>query len=160
MRHQALNPKHPHHMISNRVACVMIAMLPWLVSVALAADANSGPKNAEAGESRDAESQFQAARNYLHGIGVEKNPKKAYELMKLAADQGHAEAMGGVGYFHGTGLVGPRNDAEAARWYRKGATNGGAKAQLNFGQALTVGRGVPKDEKQGVEWITRSADQG
>ena len=37
--------------------------------------------------------QFNLGSLYNHGNGVKKDPKRAYELYKLAADQGNHNAM-------------------------------------------------------------------
>lgn len=115
----------------------------------------------------DAVAQFQLARAHLHGEGVTKDPEKAYELMKAAADQGNAEAIGGLGYFYSVGLIVRQDDVEAINWFRKGADKGSAKAQLNFGKYLlddkVVGyREMTPDQMhgQGLQWIIKAADQG
>lgn len=106
-----------------------------------------------------ADAEYELAKVYLKGQSGPQNLQKAFNLMKSAAEHGHAEAMGGVGYFYATGLLVGKNDAEAIAWFRKGAEAGGPKAQLNLGQMLAQGLGTPKDEKEGLLWITRSADQ-
>lgn len=42
---------------------------------------------------------------------------------------------------------------------KKMAENGDAVAQYEIGSALFEGRGVPKDEKEGVKWFRRAAHQ-
>ena len=111
-----------------------------------------------------AEAEFQLARAYLNGQGVPKDVGKALELMKAAAAQGHADAIGAVGYFYSTGTGVPQDDAQAAEWFRKGAEKGSAKAQLNLGKYLLDGKTEPTAEssatQQGLAWIQRAADQG
>ncbi len=113
----------------------------------------------------DAETHFQLARKLLAGDGVPKDEKKAFDLMKAAADQGHADAIGGVGYFYSIGLVVPKDDMLAIEWFRKGAEKGSAKSQLNLGKMLLEGKaGAAVDAEssrvQGLQWIAKSADQG
>jgi TPR repeat protein len=109
----------------------------------------------------DPDAQFELARIYLRGSdGVRKDVIRSMELMKGAADQGHAEAMGGVGYFYASGTAVPKDDAAALTWFRKGAEAGGAKAQLNLGKMLTEGKGTEKNEVEGRKWIRTAADQG
>lgn len=113
----------------------------------------------------DAETHFQLARKLLAGDGVSKDEKKAFDLMKAAADQGHADAIGGVGYFYSIGLVVPKDDMLAIEWFRKGAEKGSAKSQLNLGKMLLEGKaGAAVDAEssrvQGLQWIAKSADQG
>lgn len=114
-----------------------------------------------------AAAQFQLARAYLRGEGVPKDPGKAFELMKAAADHGDAEAIGGLGYFYSIGLVVPKDDEQAMDWFRKGAEKGSAKAQLNYGNYLVDAK-VPdyremtraQMHEQGRQWIRKAADQG
>jgi TPR repeat protein len=109
----------------------------------------------------NADAQFELARIYLRGSdGVRKDVVRSMELMKGAADQGHAEAMGGVGYFYASGTAVPKDDAVALEWFRKGAEAGGAKAQLNLGKMLAEGKGGDNNEVEGRKWIKTAADQG
>ncbi len=108
----------------------------------------------------DPEAQYQLAQAYLRGIGVPKDPAKAYELVKMAAAQGHADAIGGLGYFPASGIMVKKDLAEAAECFRKGAEKGSARAQVNYGLALVNGRGVPANAAEGLKWIEKSASQG
>jgi uncharacterized protein len=109
---------------------------------------------------RDPEEVFQEARRHLLGKEVPRDPEKALELMKEAAEAGHAGALGGVGYFYASGVGVPKDPGEAARWFRKGAEAGSPKAQFNLGSVLLAGAGVPKDEAEGRTWIERAAEAG
>lgn len=111
---------------------------------------------------------FEMARACLSGKGAPKDPRRAFQLMKTAADQGHADALGGLGYFYVKGLGGVAKDpAEALRWFRLGAEKGSAKSMLNLG--LTLLDDAPTDGdltsaerdgkiKEGLEWIRKAAD--
>jgi TPR repeat protein len=50
---------------------------------------------------------------------VEKNPKKALEHFKKAADLGHIEAPGSIGYFYSVGLVVDIDDVKAVECFQK-----------------------------------------
>lgn len=85
--------------------------------------------------------------------------------MKSAADLGHADAIGGIGYFHSIGLVVEKNDREAIACFRKGAEKGSSKAMLNLAKMLLAGRGVEDANKEisaqeGLQWMSRAADRG
>ena len=108
----------------------------------------------------DAEAQFQRARAHLSGKGAAKDAALAFDWMKKAAEQGHAEALGGVGYFYANGVAVEKDEAQAVEWFRKGAEHGGPRSQFNFGRMLLDGKGVTKDEQQGRAWMKKSADQG
>lgn len=123
------------------------------------------PATVAAAERGKAEAQFQAARACLRGEGVPKDVHKAFALMKAAADLGHADAIGGLGYFYSAGIAVAKDESQAAEWFRKGAAMGSAKAQLNLGEYLIDGkRGNGRDAKElreeGLQWIRKAADQG
>ncbi len=107
-----------------------------------------------------AEAQFDLARKYLKGEGVPRDEHRAFDLMKTAADQGNADALGGVGYFYATGHVVVRNEQEAIGWFRKGAESGSLKAQFNLGRMMVRGTGGSKNATEGIEWIQKAADHG
>jgi TPR repeat protein len=49
----------------------------------------------------------------------------------------------------------PKDEAEAARWYRKAADQGLAEAEAHLGGCYALGRGVPKDEAEAGRWLRR-----
>jgi TPR repeat protein len=53
-----------------------------------------------------------------------------------------------------------KDNAEAARWYRKSAEQGDAMAQNNLGGMYHNGNGVAQDYAEAVNWYHRAADQG
>jgi len=106
----------------------------------------------------DPEAQFQLARSLLKGEGVPKNTARALELMTLAANQGHAEAMGGLGYFYASGLEVAKDQKIAMEWFQKGAQAGGAKSQLNFGKLLIESK-EPANIEEGIKWLQAAVDQ-
>jgi len=120
------------------------------------------PAKQEAGEAvkPDAEADFQMAKNYLDGVGVEKDPAKAFSLMEKAAKQGHAAAQAGLGYFYAKGISVPVNADDAVVWFRKSAEQGYPKAQVNLGQMMRTGSGTPKDVEGGMIWIQKASDGG
>ena len=134
-------------------------LLCLAVAAPHAAHADEKPSSSEA-EPTDAEGRYRLAQAYIRGVGGRKDAAKAYELVRKAADQGHADAIGGLGYFAASGLMVKKDLAEAAEWYRKGAEKGGSRSQVNYGLALLYGRGVAVDEAEGLKWIEKSAAQG
>ena len=67
------------------------------------------------------------------------------EEVRAFAEEGVAAAQHFLGsmYFDGDGV--PRNEAEAARWYRLAAEQGYSEAQSALGVMYLNGRGVPED---------------
>ncbi len=58
---------------------------------------------------------------------------------------------------YGNGQGVPQDDAEAARWYRKAAEQGLAKAQYRLGIMYYKGQGVPQDYVQAHMWFNLAA---
>ena len=50
--------------------------------------------------------------------------------------------------------------AEAAKWYRKAATQGVAKSQFALGLIYEKGKGVKKDLAEAAKWYGEAAAQG
>jgi TPR repeat protein len=64
-------------------------------------------------------------------------------------------------YSKGEGV--PKDDEEAARWYRKAADQGHADAQAKLGLMYYTGVGViprGKDYREAIHWFRKAADQG
>jgi TPR repeat protein len=59
-----------------------------------------------------------------------------------------------------TGKGVEQDDIEAAKWYRKAADTGCAKAQFNLGAAYFNGNGVEQDATDAVRWMQLAAMQG
>ena len=49
---------------------------------------------------------------------------------------------------------------EAAKWFRKAADQGHAKAQYMLGNMYAVGRGMPRDDLRAHMWLNLSAAKG
>ena len=79
-------------------------------------------------------------------------------LAKAEAGQADAQTIVGVLYEIGRGVA--KDEAQAAKWYRKAAVQGVAEAQFNLALLYKGGRGVPKDLTEASNWMRKSADQG
>ncbi|MGA6994331.1 MAG: tetratricopeptide repeat protein [Candidatus Deferrimicrobiaceae bacterium] len=76
------------------------------------------------------------------------------------ANKGEAEAQTALAEMYRKGEGVPKNDAEAAKWYRKAAEQGVPEAQVNLGLMQANGQGVPKNYGEAVEWFSKAAEQG
>ena len=65
-----------------------------------------------------------------------------------------------LGWMYGSGKGVPKDEAEAVKWYRKGAEAGNSVAMSNLGLMYKNGKGVPKDEGEAVKWLHKSAEAG
>jgi len=54
----------------------------------------------------------------------------------------------------------PEDDAEAVRWFRLAAEQGGATAQYNLGLMYGDGEGVLEDKAEAVRWYRLAGEQG
>jgi hypothetical protein len=63
----------------------------------------------------------------------------------------------GVRYATGNGV--PRDEREAADWYREAAARGHAAAQFNLGVRLAQGRGVDANDSLASWWYRQAAEQ-
>lgn len=141
-----------------KIAFLFLSFVALSASTMFSADIAALETKAKQG---DGDAQFELARVYLKGSdGVSKNVMRSFELMTSAANHGHAEAMGGVGFFYANGIAVPKDEAKAVEWFRKGAEAGGPKSQLNLGKMLAEGKGIEKNEEEGKKWIRAAADQG
>ncbi len=64
----------------------------------------------------------------LAGLGCERDPAEALVRGERAGEAGQAEAMFGVGMLYETGEAGLRDEARAARWYRRAVAAGDTQA--------------------------------
>jgi TPR repeat protein len=54
----------------------------------------------------------------------------------------------------------PKDQKQAAYWYRLAAEEGLAEAQYSLGRLYATGKGVPHDEEQATAWVRAAASQG
>jgi TPR repeat protein len=113
---------------------------------------------------RSADEGNPGARNnlaWMHekGLGMPVDYLAARELYLAALDGGNFEAKGNLERFFAAGLGAP-SGAGAESWYRGGAEAGVASAQYRLGHMYARGEGVPRDERAGLEWLLKAADQG
>ena len=91
----------------------------------------------------------------------------AHRLYKPLAEQGDTLAQIRIGVMYSSGVGVPKDNREAAKWYRKaveqyrkGADKGDAASQHGLGNMYWFGRGVPLDNVEAVKWWRRAAGQG
>ena len=115
----------------------------------------------KAADGGEAEAQFLVGKAYWYGTGVEADRGTAVEYYRKAAEKNHANALAGLGAAYGLGQgVEKRDETLAADYFRRAAELGSAVGQMNLGMMLIAGKTLPKDAKEGVEWIRKAADQG
>ena len=102
------------------------------------------------------EAQFEVARCYQNGMGVEKNEENAVVWYKKAAEQGNAEAQCALGECYqqaGNAEMAFQQYMVAARDY------GRPEAQFEVARCYQNGTGVEKNEENAVVWYKKAAEQ-
>jgi len=82
------------------------------------------------------------------------------EATQERAELGDVEAQNSLGWMYYKGEEVPKDDVEAAKWFRKAAEQGVAIAQRNGAMLYANGKGVPKDMTEATKWIRKAAEQG
>ena len=100
--------------------------------------------------------------NFRKGSAASKagDHRRAFLHWELSASAGHERAQFNIGYMYAKGQGVKRDDAEAARWFRKAANQGLASAQFIMGMLYRDGRGVSRDYAEARRWLRLSAEQG
>ena len=75
------------------------------------------------------------------------------QAIRLAAEQGDADAQYNLGVMYDNGEGVPEDDAEAVRWYRLAADQGDADAQHTLGFMYAYGEGVSQDDVAAHMWF-------
>ena len=97
---------------------------------------------------------------YLSGKGVPKDPIKAFELAKQAADAGLPSALTLLGQMYNSGIGTPRNVEAAYAAWKKAADAGDIIGQYNYGISIASGDDFPQDLAAGLPYLKKAADAG
>lgn len=84
----------------------------------------------------------------------------ALEIAKAAVERGEAQSATLIGRIYQEGLGVPRDDVQAAQWYRKGAELGDYNAMFAFGVLLAEGGAIKKDIMGAAQMFEKAAAQG
>lgn len=116
----------------------------------------------KAAEKGDARAAFNLGACYRWGTtGLARDPAKALEFLRVAAEQGHPTAIYMVGSYLEDGVEVEANLAEAVKCYRKAAEAGLASANWRLGLAHRDGAlGIAKNEEEAVRLLRLAAEQG
>lgn len=116
---------------------------------------------AKAADLGDPEGLYALAECHLYGKGVEKDPKRAVQLLAAAATLNNPRAMSVLGDVYRRGIPGvlEPNAAESLRLFSQAKELGFLDAQGNLGVLYMNGEGVPRDEKMAVELFRDGAEK-
>ena len=110
-----------------------------------------------------AEKNYPPAQNELGALyysgknDIVRNPKKAVEFFRKAADKGNAKAQFYLGVCYDRGMGVKQNDKEAFKWYEESAKQGYGPAQFNLGAFFESGRGEAANEDEAIKWYFEAA---
>ena len=88
---------------------------------------------------------------------AEQDQAEAFQLYRLAAEQGIAGARNRLGVMYAEGQGVAQDDKESVRCFRLAAEQGDAEAQAGLGLACGTGRGIPQDFVASYMWVTLAA---
>ena len=96
----------------------------------------------------------------MAGEGVPRDPRKAIELCRKAAEKGLPAAQLRLARFFLEGDAAVRDPAAALRWMQAAAQAGNAGAQYRLGLMLRDGIGQVADTRSARFWLESAAAQG
>jgi TPR repeat protein/ankyrin repeat protein len=108
----------------------------------------------------DVDAQLLLGQLFFDGLCVQRDPTKAFEWTKKAADQGNLEAKRQLAQAYEQGLGAAQDPAQAARYMKEAAEGGDAVAMGLLAVYLIEGRGVPKNPQLAISWLQKAADSG
>lgn len=111
------------------------------------------------GTVEDAQALFHQGLKHLHGVDGPVDLQAAADLLRKAANGGHADAQYNLGmmYYKGHGVK--SDDAEAFAWLNKAADQKHPLALCVLGLAYLTGDGVDRDLESAHDYLTQSAEQ-
>lgn len=113
------------------------------------------------------DAQFELGGMYVQGqvgspsniLNGEPDYKQAYKWLRLAAEQGHAEAQNSLGIRYNRGESISQNHAEACKWFRLAEKNGSVPASVNLAMNLLRGLGEPQNLGEALSRFKNAASQ-
>jgi TPR repeat protein len=84
----------------------------------------------------------------------------ALQIWQELAAQDQAAALYRIALAHAEGRGVPRDDTQAAVWYRRAAGRGYVPAQSALGRIYDEGKGVASNQSKAMKWYRRAAQQG
>ncbi len=89
-----------------------------------------------------------------------KDPVKAAQLARTAAEQSHPAAQGLLGFFYERGIGVKADPAAAVAWWRKGAAQGNADSLNALAAAHETGTGVAVDRAEALRLYRQASERG
>lgn len=143
------------HAISQRFhpPCKEVKSAEWWASQA-------APWYARAAESGHFEACEALGKIHREGLGVEKDPQKAVDLLWRAADAGHAQAFLELAHLYRLGNDVEKDEVKARELYRRAAETGDPGANHDYAYSLFCGLGGERDEDGAMKHYRVAAEAG
>lgn len=106
------------------------------------------------------EPQYELAKCYFHGVGVNQNYHEAARWFRLAAHQGHAKALTALGMMYAQGEGLSQDYQAAVQLFRQASDQGLDAAQNQLGMLYAQGRGVDQNLDEATRLFRLAAAQG
>lgn len=115
----------------------------------------------KAAQQNHAEALYLIAQQYIIGdYGFPLNEAKALEYARKAASLNNIPAIYMIAVAYAEGMFGlSQDDWQTMYWLEKAALLGDAYCQAQLGRMYLFGIGGPIDEKTGLQWLQKSAEQ-
>ena len=115
----------------------------------------------EAAKRGHADALYRLAEAYLTGNGVEKDPEKAFELFRRAAEKDLPRAQYRLGllYLEPDSPAG-YDPTAAVYWFRRGAENGDLPSMRELARCLFAGKGCDPNRAEARQWLRAAAREG
>jgi Sel1 repeat-containing protein len=109
----------------------------------------------------DSQAALIAGEIYLLGHGgVPINYAAARQMLEVAAQDGHVDALYNLGSMYDRAQGVPRDPVEAIKWFKLAADQRDNVAQFNLAVLYGRGDGVPRDRAEAEKWGRMAADNG
>lgn len=92
---------------------------------------------------------------YNEGLGVERDPQKAWEYYQQAVSMQYADAMTDVGIFYRDGILVERDYVKALEYLNKAAAKGNIRAMYELYQMYLKGEGVTPNFVLAKDWLRK-----
>lgn len=114
-----------------------------------------------AAEAGSPEAQFELAKLYERGTGVERDEPRALELYRAAADQSYADAINDLGFLHYQGGLGlPADPKKALGFFERAADLRHPQAQFNFAALIDDGLIPQKGPEDAARYLYEALRSG
>ena len=114
-----------------------------------------------AAEAGSPEAQFELAKLYERGTGVERDEPRALELYREAAAQDYADAINDLGFLHYQGGLGlPADPKKALRFFERAADLRHPQAQFNFAALIDDGLIPQKGPEDAAHYLYEALRSG